>query len=205
MEQHLSPRDVLVAALAMRIQKGEQRLFNELVAVIEPDIKRYLRRRLPTKADMEDCMQNVLMKIFSILQKGLYRGGKFFALLFRIMQSEVNQYFIKRKMKYAEAELADIPDNGMEEAMKEEEIWNEVKKALNALPPKRKHAVTEHYMYNRSHEEIGLGDGKSATHISSACSKGIKDLAQRLTGPARRMAMRNPEKNFFCGAKTQKR
>jgi RNA polymerase sigma factor (sigma-70 family) len=198
MKQHPN-RDAHVSMLAMRVQQGEQHLANELFTEIIPDMNRYLRRRIRIAADVEDAIQDIQFKILTVLRKGLYRKGNFFALLFRMMQTYVNLYFKKRRLKFTDAENADVADNGKEEAMMQEEVMQEVDAALNSVPPQRRYVLVEHYMYDRKHKDIGSEMGKGASEVSSACSKGMSDLFDSLTGTARGMALRYRQKKNFAG------
>lgn len=152
--------------LVLRVQRGDKKAFELLVAKYHRKIARLLSRMIRDQAEIEDVSQEAFIKAYRALPS--FRGeSAFYTWLYRIAINTAKNYLAslgRRPVLSTEYEdedgetldtAAQLPDmNTPETEMMNRQIVDTVNQAVEALPEELRTAITLREMEGLSYEDI---------------------------------------------------
>ncbi|HVW20739.1 MAG TPA: sigma-70 family RNA polymerase sigma factor [Opitutaceae bacterium] len=158
--------------------------FAEEVRPFEPSLRAYLRRSLPSEADVEDLLQESYVRLLKAREKGTVRETKPF--LFAIARNAVRT-FIQRKTGAEripiteEAALAVLEDDkGVVEFVCRTQELTLLAEAINALPPRCREVILLRKIQGHSQKEIAALLGIAEHTVESLAVKGVGRIERYL-------------------------
>ena len=152
--------------------------FADEVRPFEPSLKAYLRRSLPSEADVDDLLQESYARLVKARRKGTVRETK--PYLFAIARNAVRT-FIQRKMGVVQipiTEEAAMPvlegDEGVVEFVCRTQELTLLAEAINALPERCREVILLRKIQGHSQKEIAHLLGISEHTVESLASKGVR-------------------------------
>jgi len=143
--------------IAKSIQSGKIELFGILIERYEEKIKRYSRKFLSDREDINDVVQNIFIKVYTNIQS-FDPKRKFSSWLYRIAHNELVNALKKKKPLSLFNLDALFPHRFSDNALKEEIGRKDVKmmidKCLSKLEPKYKEPLILFYLEELRYEEI---------------------------------------------------
>jgi RNA polymerase sigma-70 factor (ECF subfamily) len=143
--------------IARSIQAGEIELFGILIERYEGKIKRYSRKFLSDREDINDVVQNIFIKAYTNIQS-FDPKRKFSPWLYRIAHNELVNALKKKKPLSLFGLDTFFPHRFSDSALKEEIDRKDVKTmidaCLNKLEPKYKEPLILFYLEELRYEEI---------------------------------------------------
>lgn len=145
--------------IAKAVQKGNIDLFGELVGRYEVKLKRYGRRFLSGEDDIEDLVQDALIKAYENIQS-FKTSMRFSPWMYRIAHNTfVNA--LKKQSKYGVSVFDPdviLPFLPAKETADQDTLDAELKKEIDALleslPAKYREVIVLHYIEELSYKEI---------------------------------------------------
>jgi RNA polymerase sigma-70 factor (ECF subfamily) len=173
----LNPSEQLSAA-------EETRWFAEEVQPFELPLRAYLSRSLPSRADVEDLVQDTYARLLKAKAKGSIRHTK--GLLFAIARNAVRD-FLRQKNN---AEIVPITENAevsvlhdgrslVELVCRREELAL-LTDAINSLPERCREVILLRKIKNLSQREIAELLGIAEHTVESLAAKGVRRCADYL-------------------------
>ncbi|MFY9779343.1 MAG: sigma-70 family RNA polymerase sigma factor [Candidatus Baltobacteraceae bacterium] len=170
---------------------GRQDAFDELVRSYDPHVRRVLAQLNAPASDVEDLLQEVLLRVFRNI--GRFRGqSSFYTWLYRIT---INVFFDhNKKRKRADVRLARLqlalseagslrePSGDPYAACYDTLTREEFSQAVNSLPEAFRTVVAMREVDDLSYEEIALHTGISIGTVRSRLSRARARLKE-LLGP----------------------
>jgi RNA polymerase sigma factor (sigma-70 family) len=187
-----------LSVLALLVALKDHRAFARLAYKINPQLKCWLRKWIRNKHDLEDIMQEILLKMVTSLEAGKYHGGSFYAWLYSLVRSEAIDFIRKCRIKFVyEEPWHNMADAGTEPALALEEICKKAEAIVEKLPEKRRAVFKLRVLSEKTFAEIGREQGgRSASDMSSAFIKARNTVRESLLGRAKALALMHGEKNF---------
>jgi len=147
--------EVIVTA----VQKGNVDAFGELMERYETKLKRYGRKFLREKEDIEDLVQEVFIKTYTNIQS-FDTTLRFSPWIYRIAHNIfVNE--LKRKSRYGHSVFDSdailpflVAKETTDEFTLKEELKEEMDTVLDSLSPKYREVLILHYFEDLSYKEI---------------------------------------------------
>jgi RNA polymerase sigma-70 factor (ECF subfamily) len=151
--------------LVARVQGGDKRAFDLLVAKYQQRIVKLVSRYVKNQSDALDVAQEVFLKAYRALPK--FRGDSaFYTWMYRIAINTAKNYLVMMSRRPTEVDLGSPDDNGIdienlrsdvdtpERMMLTEEIKMTVAEAIESLPDDLKTAITLRELEGLTYEEI---------------------------------------------------
>lgn len=181
------------AALMLRVQRGDMRAFEELMARYQQSVANLLYRSLGDAAEAEDIAQNVFLQVYKSAAR--YRvSAKFSTWLFTIARNLcLNE--LRRRTRHPAVSLdaphpehedeagRPLPDRraaGPVESTLHAELEAKIQEALNELPENQRTAILLCREQELSYEDIAAVLGCSLTAVKSLIHRGRETLKRRL-------------------------
>jgi RNA polymerase sigma-70 factor (ECF subfamily) len=181
------------AALMLRVQRGDTRAFEELMARYEQSVANLLYRSLGDATEAEDIAQNVFLQVYK--SAGRYRvSAKFSTWLYTIARNLcLNE--LRRRTRHPAVSLdaphpehddeasRSLPDRqvaGPVESTLHAELEAKIQEALNDLPETQRTAILLCREQELSYEDIAAVLGCSLTAVKSLIHRGRETLKRRL-------------------------
>jgi RNA polymerase sigma-70 factor (ECF subfamily) len=181
------------AALMLRVQRGDTRAFEELMARYQQSVANLLYRSLGDAAEAEDLAQNVFIQVYKSAAR--YRvSAKFSTWLFTIARNLcLNE--LRRRTRHPAVSLdaphpehedeagRPLPDrraSGPVESALHAELEAKIQEALNDLPENQRTAILLCREQELSYEDIAAVLGCSLTAVKSLIHRGRETLKRRL-------------------------
>ena len=145
--------------IAEAIQSGEAEAFGEITSRYELKLKRYARRFLSLKEDVDDLVQDVFIKAYTNIQS-FDPSLRFSPWIYRIAHNTfVNELKRKQRVGFgvfdADIVLPFLPAKETSDAdTLNEELKVEMEKVIDKLSPKYREVVVLHYYEELSYAEI---------------------------------------------------
>jgi RNA polymerase sigma-70 factor (ECF subfamily) len=163
-------------ALVRRAQKGERYAFEKLVEAHEQRMYTLAARVLGSREDAADAVQEALVRAWLALPK--FRGdARFSTWLYRIVVNSAHDVRAKRRDRTVE-EPPDPVDP--RDRFAEQELSNELQRALNGLDETYRVAVVLYDVLGCSYAEIAEMAGVPEGTVKSRIFRGRSELAERL-------------------------
>jgi RNA polymerase sigma-70 factor, ECF subfamily len=178
--------------LMSRLAGGEEAAFDQLFQRNAGRAYQIASRFLPTPQDAEDVAQEALLQVFAARSR--WRPtAKFTTWLYRIVVNLSLKQLRKAKSPAALALAAPPHEAGQgdreppasqadepEHALLEKELAEVVVKAIHALPPNQRMAVTLHRFEGLSYAEIAAAMGCSISAVEALLHRAKQTLKKRL-------------------------
>lgn len=152
--------DQLVAQYA----KGNNSAFDELLTRYQSRVFSYILHIVKNRDLAEDIFQETFVKAIMTIKQGRYsENGKFVAWITRIAHNLVIDYYRQEKAENTvstdedETNLLnrkDLCESNIEDEMVVEQIHNDVKRIIDALPESQREVLVMRYYRNMSFKEI---------------------------------------------------
>lgn len=152
--------DQLVAHYA----KGNNSAFDELLIRHQSRVFSYILHIVKNRDLAEDIFQETFVKAIMTIKQGRYsENGKFVAWITRIAHNLVIDYYRQEKSENTvstdedETNLLnrkDLCESNIEDEMVVEQIHNDVKRIIDALPESQREVLVMRYYRNMSFKEI---------------------------------------------------
>ena len=152
--------DQLVAHYA----KGNNSAFDELLTRHQSRVFSYILHIVKNRDLAEDIFQETFVKAIMTIKQGRYsENGKFVAWITRIAHNLVIYYYRQEKSENTvsteedETNLLnrkDLCESNIEDEMVVEQIHNDVKRIIDALPESQREVLVMRYYRNMSFKEI---------------------------------------------------
>lgn len=152
--------DELIAAYL----DGHSKAFDELLKRNKAKLFSYIMFVVHDRATAEDVFQDTFLKVIARIQEGRYTpDGKFVAWAVRIAHNEIMNHY--RDNNYNKAVdccvpsemlqiVADIEQRSIESKFVNEQIYSDVKRLMECLPPTQREVVFMRYYQQLSFKEI---------------------------------------------------
>ncbi|HEY2012544.1 MAG TPA: sigma-70 family RNA polymerase sigma factor [Bryobacteraceae bacterium] len=171
----------------------QDRRISEVVSKQGSRLRNFIRRRVPSDADAEDLLQEVLYELVEanrLLMPIEYVTG----WLFQVARNRITDLFRKKKPEnFSDAAVADengellsiedlLPsaDAGPEAAYLRAEILEELELALAELPDEQRSVFLAHEIHGRSFKELSRETGVSVNTLLSRKRYAVLHLRERL-------------------------
>ena len=176
---------------------GKDNSLEELIAENQPRLKAFIRKRVSTKEDAEDILQDVLYQLVKTIESTFNPIEQVTAWLYRVarntiinkgkkMQEEelpVSSYDKKDNVlsEFSEVLFSDAPPTPEIEYMRSL-VWQELETALAELPPEQREAFELLEMEGLSAKEVASTTGISVNTLLSRKHYAVIHLRKRLKG-----------------------
>ncbi len=162
-----------------------QRAYQELMKRYQPKLFSYLCRLIRNKEESEDLLQGVFMKVYRNI-KSFDTRRKFSSWIYRITHNEAVNFLKKRSKKHFisiediqstkdKLEITDTRKNPIDSWISKE-LKEEMREALEKLPPKYKEVLMLRYYYDKSYEEMSEALGKPVNTVGTLLNRAKKKL-----------------------------
>lgn len=152
--------DQLVAAYA----KGDNQAFDSLLKRHQSRVFSYIYSVVKNRDVADDIFQETFVKAITTIKQGRYsESGKFSAWISRIAHNLIIDYYRQEKSENtlsADDESIDVlnrrefSDTNIEELMVNEQIHNDVRRIIDALPDNQREVLVMRYYRDMSFKEI---------------------------------------------------
>lgn len=145
--------------VALAVKSGEEDAFGELIARYEAKLKRYARKFLSTKHEIDDLVQDVFIKAYTNIQS-FDHEKRFSPWIYRIAHNTfVNELKRKERSGFglfdADTVLPFLPAKEKADSeVIEEELGSELESLVKELPAKYREVIVLHYYESLSYIEI---------------------------------------------------
>lgn len=130
-----------------------------------------LLRRYVSEEDAEDAMQRVWLKLS-------YKGGCPWEWLAKVARHQALDLI--RTQKREAARRRAVAETAKDTVQPDENVWDEVLPAIDALPPNERTAIVERFIKGRRVEEIAELTGVKRVTVYQRIDRGVKALRARL-------------------------
>jgi RNA polymerase sigma-70 factor (ECF subfamily) len=189
MAEHADPD----AALMLRVQRGDRRAFEALMARHAQAVANFLYHALGDAAEAEDLTQNVFLQVYKSAAR--YRvTAKFTTWLFTIARNLCLNELRRRARhpalsldapppEFEDAPARAVPDlrpDGPVDTLLLSELEAKIQEALGDLPEAQRTAILLYREQDLSYEDIATVLGCSLTAVKSLIHRGRETLKRRL-------------------------
>jgi RNA polymerase sigma-70 factor, ECF subfamily len=160
--------------------------FGKLYDYYFPKVFNYVAVKIRNKADIEDLVAEIFMKVCESLPRFQWRGFPFGAWIFAIARNTLNDFYSKSK-KNNHSELDDarfVVDEGADISPKkkaaQEELANKVQDVLKNLPERELNVIQLKFFGELSNREIVRITGLSESHVAVIIFRALKKIKPEL-------------------------
>ncbi len=143
--------------IVILVQSGKIDLFKILIERYEEKIKRYVRKFLASKEDINDVVQSIFIKAYVNIQS-FDSKRKFSSWLYRIAHNEsINVLKKKTHLPLIELDVFvphSLRDNSLEQDIEREDMRKTIDHCLDQLEPKYREPIILYYFEELSYKEI---------------------------------------------------
>lgn len=171
----------------------QDRQIADVIAKEQPGLRRFIRRRVPNEADVEDLLQEVLFELVRahrVLMPIEFVTG----WLYRVARNRITDLFRKQRPENfsdavradEEGELLNVedllpsPDAGPEALYLRNLLLDELQGALAELPVEQRQVFVAHELEGRSFKEIADETGVGVNTLLSRKRYAVLHLRERL-------------------------
>ena len=173
-----------------KAQQGDRAAYHALLVAVAPYLRAIARKYLRQEQDAEDMVQEILIVVHDI--RHTYEPGRPFKPWLGTIATRRCIDSLRRRMRRSLHELADeeavarVPDEsegaGPEAQMEREQDEREVRRAVEALPPRQREAVQLLRIEELSLNEAAQASEQSVGSLKVACHRAIKALQRAMSG-----------------------
>ncbi len=160
-----------------------------MVGTYGPLLHRHLLRMLPTSTDVDDVLQNTLVKAFRNIDR--FRGdSKLTTWLYRIATNEALSWLRSNKRRNSRVAVADLAELGEHQPVADPYFDGnaaqlELRKAIADLPDKQKAVFIFRYYDDLPYQEISEITGTSKGALKASYHLAVKKIEQKLRAYAK--------------------
>lgn len=174
------------AELLTKLQAPAQReaAFRTLTRTFGPALHRHLSRMLQSGADVDDVLQNTLIKVYRNLDR--FRGeSKLSTWLYRIATNEALSWLRsgqRRERRFLTVAPADMANHAPVASVyfDGDEAQAQLQHALNTLPPKQRAVFSFRYFDDLPYREIAEITGTSEGGLKASYHLAVKKIEAQL-------------------------
>lgn len=154
-----------------RYLSGNRSAISQLIERHSRRVKDYIRMMVKDDELAEDLFQETFIKVMRVIDDGRYTdNGKFLSWVLRIAHNQVIDYFRAQKQEKEINECKagydlfgslKLLDRNVEDQMVAEQIEEDVRRLIEALPEEQREVVTMRYYSDMSFKEIAEQTGVS--------------------------------------------
>jgi len=170
--------------LVEQFNRGDDSAFDRIVEEYSADIAVLANRLLGWPGDVEDVVQDIFLAAFVGLKKFRCECS-LKTWLFTITINKCRSYRHKRMLRLrffsqAAKKMVSAPARATDKRLIENEIFNRVRRAVTALPPKYREPVVLRYLQELPTDKISRILGISENALQVRLSRARKRLKQEL-------------------------
>jgi RNA polymerase sigma-70 factor (ECF subfamily) len=182
----MGPHEQDVGALVKRAQAGDQAAVGAIYDRLAGRVYRFALFRVGNRADAEDLMQRVFLKMIESLPRYQSRGIPFEAWFFRLARNSVIDHLRTRRPVQPLETLAGIDGQlpGPEESTELALEFMRLEEALEKLTPVQQEVIGYRFMAGLSAREIGLVIGKREGSVRALQFRALQALRRSLASDA---------------------
>jgi len=176
-----------------RMEFEQDRRISEVVAREQSRLRNFIRRRVPDARDAEDILQDVFYELVEA-NRLLMPVGHVTGWLFRIARNRITDWFRKKKpQSFSDAatandegellyleDLLPSPNAGPDALYARRALLDELKRALDDLPPEQREVFVAHELDGRSFNEMAAATGIGVNTLLSRKRYAVLRLRARL-------------------------
>jgi RNA polymerase sigma-70 factor (ECF subfamily) len=165
-------------------KEGDVAAFGQLYEIYFTPIYRYIYLRVRNKAEAEDLVQGVFLKVYQSVGDFEERGSSPLAYFYTIARNTVIDFWRKKKevVENPEEILVKIPtpEESPQASIEKKETMAGVEKALENLTDEQQEVVIMKFINDLSNKEISEILGKSEEAIRQLQCRALKALRKNL-------------------------
>ncbi|HXW17281.1 MAG TPA: sigma-70 family RNA polymerase sigma factor [Candidatus Acidoferrales bacterium] len=176
-----------LAAALSRVREGDPDAWGNLYREYAPAIFRFCRRALPSREDAEDATTEIFMKVRQKI--GQFDASRpFTAWLYKVAANHcwdlLRRRRIRQDLEVGEVENLPLehPDPGQLQRLLEEHSGQQVRTALDKLPPRARMALVMRYYSEMTYEEIADSLGVRRAFVGVLLLRARHQLREALAG-----------------------
>lgn len=172
-----------VESLVGRAQAGDRAAAGELYDRLADRVYRFALFRVGRRADAEDLVQRIFVKMIESLPRYQSRGIPFEAWFFRLARNSVIDHLRAHRPHQPLESLAEVDSGqpGPEESAQLAMEFQQLEAALGELTPVQQEVIAYRFMAGLSPREIGLIIGKREGTVRALQFRGLQALRRVLT------------------------
>jgi RNA polymerase sigma-70 factor (ECF subfamily) len=180
MDPHEHEQDV--EALVVRAQAGDQAALGAIYDRLAGRVYRFALFRVGNRADAEDLMQRIFLKMIESLPRYQSRGIPFEAWFFRLARNSVIDHLRSRRPHQPLETLAGIDRHlpGPEESAELAMEFRRLEAALQELTPVQQEVIGYRFIAGLGAREIGLIIGKREGSVRALQFRAMQALRRSL-------------------------
>jgi len=172
-----------VEALVERARAGDQAAIGAIYDRLAGRVYRFALFRVGSRADAEDLMQRIFLKMIESLPRYQPRGVPFEAWFFRLARNTVIDHLRARRRLQPLETIAEVDSTrpGPEESAELAIEFRRLETALEDLTPVQQEVIGYRFMAGLSAREIGLIIGKREGSVRALQFRALQALRRSLT------------------------
>ncbi|HEY8921116.1 MAG TPA: sigma-70 family RNA polymerase sigma factor [Candidatus Limnocylindria bacterium] len=172
-----------VEALVERARAGDQAAIGAIYDRLAGRVYRFALFRVGSRADAEDLMQRIFLKMIESLPRYQPRGVPFEAWFFRLARNTVIDHLRARRRLQPLETIAEVDSTrpGPEESAELAMEFRRLETALEDLTPVQQEVIGYRFMAGLSAREIGLIIGKREGSVRALQFRALQALRRSLT------------------------
>ncbi len=161
------------------VQQGDAEAYRELLDGLEPQLRRFLRRRFAPIRDVDDVCQEVLIALHS--SRHTYEAGRPFDAWFFGIASHTAIDHVRRTKRRAGRESVALEEVAERGAHGQEGLGHGLREALEQLPPSQREALRLVQLEGLSMKDAASRAGTSEGAMKVRAHRAFKALKSLLS------------------------
>lgn len=177
-------REARLARLAARAGQGDRAAVVALYRALEPDVARFVGRRVATRADAEDAVAATFHRLLESLRRLDGKKGSVTGYALQVARSVLSDGRRRTLEALALEDLPELPDPAADAlgGLIRGEAETALRRHLAELPGPTRELLALRYADGLRWAEIGAVLGESEQAVRQRCSRTVRDLRLALQG-----------------------